>query len=87
MALYEPGNAYPPANTCSNFLGAAVDSAFIGFVYTPAAGITVSKASSFRTDEEGGVIAYTLTFTGQMPTIIGDPAEYGPVPPAAKLTS
>jgi hypothetical protein len=87
MVVYEPGNAYPPANTCSNFLGAAVDSAFIGFVYTPAAGITVSKASSFRTDEEGGVIAYTLTFTGQMPTILGDPAEYGPVPPAAKLTS
>ncbi len=86
MALYEPGNAYPPANTCSNFLGAAVDSAFIGFVYTPAAGITVSKASSFRTDEEGGVIAYTLTFTGQMPTIIGDPAEYGPAPVAARLT-
>jgi hypothetical protein len=86
MALYEPGNAYPPANTCSNFLGAAVDSAFIGFVYTPAAGITVSKASTFRTDEEGGVIAYTLTFTGQMPTIIGDPAEYGPAPVAAKLT-
>jgi len=86
MALYEPGNAYPPANTCSNFLGAAVDSAFIGFVYTPAAGITISKASSFRTDEEGGVMAYTLTFTGQLPTIIGDTAEYGPVPVAAKLT-
>src|SRR5260370_1100692 len=86
MALYEPGNAYPPANTCSNFLGAATDSAFIGFVYTPAAGITVSKASSFRTDENGGVLAYTLPCTNQLPTIIGDPAEYGPAPPAAQLT-
>ncbi len=86
MALYEPGNAYPPANTCSNFLGAATDSAFIGFIYTPAAAITVSKASTFRTDEDGGVMAYTLTFSGQMPTIIGDAADYGPVPSAARLT-
>jgi len=75
----------PPANTCSNFLGAATDSAFIGLVYAPSAAITVLKASSFRTDEVGGVIANTLTFGGQLPTIIGDAADYGPVPPAAKL--
>ncbi len=86
MALYEPGALNPPANSCSNMLGAATDSAFIGLVYTPAADITVLKASAFRTDEVGGVIAYTLNFTGQMPTIIGDPADYGPVPPAARLT-
>jgi hypothetical protein len=67
-------------------LGAATDSAFIGLVYAPAADITVLKASAFRTDEVGGVIAYTLNFTGQMPTIIGDPADYGPVPPAARQT-
>lgn len=87
MVVYEPGTAYPPANTCSNFIGAATDSAFIGFFYAPAAAITIQKASSFRTDEVGGVMANTLTFTGQLPTILGDPAEYGPVPPAAKLTS
>jgi len=86
MVVYEPGNGYPPANTCSNFIGAATDSAFIGFFYAPAAAITISKASSFRTDEVGGVMAYTLTFTGQLPTILGDPSEYGPVPPAARLT-
>jgi hypothetical protein len=86
MALYEPGAGNPPANTCSNFLGAAIDSAFIGLVYAPAAAITVNKASAFRTDDGGGVIAYTLTFSGQLPTIIGDPAEYGPVPPGARLT-
>jgi hypothetical protein len=67
-------------------LGAATDSAFIGLVYTPSADITVQKASAFRTDEVGGVIANTLTFSGQLPTILGDAAEYGPVPPAAKLT-
>ncbi len=86
MALYEPGAAYPPANSCNNALGAATDSAFIGLVYTPSAAISVQKASAFRTDESGGVIANTLTFGGQLPTIIGDTAEYGPVPPASRLT-
>ena len=86
MALYEPGAVNPPANTCSNMLGAATESAFIGLVYTPAAAINVQKASAFRTDEVGGVIAYTLNFSGQMTTILGDPADYGPVPPAARLT-
>ena len=87
IALYEPGNQYPPANTCSNVLGAATDSAFIGLIYTPTAAISVQKASSFRTDEGGGVIAGTLTFSGQLPTIIGDTADYGPAPPASRLTS
>jgi hypothetical protein len=87
IALNEPGNQYPPANTCSNMLGAATDSAFIGLIYTPAAAISVQKASSFRTDEGGGVIADTLTFTGQLPTIIGDTADYGPAPQASRLTS
>jgi hypothetical protein len=86
MALYEPGAFNPPANQCSNLMGAATDSAFIGLVYTPMAAITVNKASAFRTDEGGGVIAYTLTFSGALPTIIGDPADYGPVPPGARLT-
>jgi Flp pilus assembly protein TadG len=85
MALYEPGRGNPPPNTCSNTLAAATDSAFIGLIYMPSAGLSVQKASTFRTDEVGGVIAYTLTFGGQLPTILGDPAEYGPVPPAAKL--
>jgi Flp pilus assembly protein TadG len=86
MALYEPGAGNPPANTCGNILGAATDSAFIGLVYTPSADITVQKASAFRTDEVGGVIANTVTFSGQLSTMLGDAAEYGPVPPAAKLT-
>ena len=87
IALYEPGDANPPANTCGNVLGAATDSAFIGLVYTPSAAITVRKASAFRTNEIGGVIANTLTFSGQLPTIIGDTADYGPVPQASRLTS
>jgi Flp pilus assembly protein TadG len=87
MVLYEPGAGNPPANTCSNFLGAATDSAFIGLVYTPSAVITVQKASAFRTDEIGGLIADTLTFRGQLPTIIGDSKDYGPVQPAARLIS
>jgi hypothetical protein len=87
IVIYEPGPANPPANTCNNMLGAATDSAFIGLVYTPSASISVQKASAFRTDESGGVIANTLSFSGQLPTIIGNTAEYGPVPQASRLTS
>jgi hypothetical protein len=65
-------------------IGAATDSAFIGLIYTPSASINVQKASAFRTDETGGLIADTISFTGQLPTIIDNP-DYAPVPPAAKL--
>ncbi len=81
MVIYEP-----PTNSCSNFMGAASDSAFIGLIYMPSAALTMRKAATFRTDEMGGIIASTLTFSGQLPTLLGDPAEYGPVPPGAKLT-
>lgn len=87
IVVYEPGRAFPPANTCANFLGAATDSAYIGFIYAPAASLNIQKASTFRTDETGGVMADTITFTGQLPTIIGDPADYGPAPPASRLIS
>ena len=85
LLVYEPGAANPPANSCSNVMGAATDSAFIGLIYTPSASLTVQKATAFRTDETGGVIANSITFTGQLPSIIGNSA-YAPVPPAAKLT-
>jgi Flp pilus assembly protein TadG len=87
IVLYEPGAANPPANTCSNIMAAAVDSAFIGYVYMPSAALTIMKASTFRTDESGGLLADTITFSGQMPTIIGDPADYGPAPPATRIVS
>jgi Flp pilus assembly protein TadG len=87
IVLYEPGPSNPPANRCNNTLGAATDSAFIGLIYTPSASISVQKASTFRTDEGGGVIANTLTFSGQLPTIIGDTVDYGPVPQASRLTA
>jgi Flp pilus assembly protein TadG len=86
IVVYEPGAGNPPANMCSNTMGAATDSAFIGLVYAPAASIGIQKASTFRTDESGGVIADTITFGGQLPTIIGDPRDYGPAPPASRLT-
>ncbi|TME92614.1 MAG: hypothetical protein E6I34_08085 [Chloroflexi bacterium] len=87
LVVYEPGANNPPANSCANMMGAASDSAFIGLVYAPAASISIQKASTFRTDESGGVIADTLSFSGQLPTIIGDPDDYGPVPPASRLVS
>jgi hypothetical protein len=86
IVFYEPGDAYPPANTCSNLMGAASDSAFIGLVYAPSASISIQKASTFRTDESGGIIADTVSFSSQLPTIIGDPGDYGPAQPAARLS-
>jgi len=86
LLVYEPGAANPPANACSNTMGAATDTAFIGLIYMPSASVTIQKASAFRTDETGGVIANTITFTGQLPTIIGN-SSYSPVQPGAKLTS
>ena len=85
LMVYEPGAAYPPANTCSNVLGAAADSAWVGLIYTPSAGLTVNKAATFRTEATGGLMAYTLAFSGQLPDIIGSVA-YQPAPPASRLT-
>ena len=87
IVVYENGAANPPANTCANTMAAAFDSAFIGFVYVPSASLMISKASTFRTDESGGILANTISFSGQLPTIIGDPADYGPVAQAARIIS
>ena len=87
VLVYEPGAGHPPANTCANTFAAAFDSAFIGYIYLPSAGVTIYKASTFRTDEGGGLIANTIAFSGQLPTIIGFPGVFGPVPPAARLVS
>jgi Flp pilus assembly protein TadG len=85
IMVYEPGQAYPPANTCSNLLAAQADSAWVGLVYLPSAALTVQKAASFRTEATGGLLADTIAFTGQLPTIIGS-ANFQPAPPASRLT-
>ena len=84
--VYENGASYPPANTCSNVLGAQADSAWVGLMYMPSAGLTVNKAATFRTEATGGLLANTITFSGQMPTIIGS-ADFQPARPASRLTS
>ena len=85
MAIYEPGQNNPPANTCANVMGASTSSAYIGLVYVPAASMNIPTSSGFRVEATGGVIADTITFTGQLPLISGSSA-YAPVPPAARLT-
>ena len=86
MAIYEPGQNNPPANTCANVMGASTSSAYIGLVYVPAASMNIPTSSGFRVEATGGVIADTITFTGQLPLISGSSA-YAPVPPAARLTA
>jgi Putative Flp pilus-assembly TadE/G-like len=86
VLVYEPGAGHPPANICSNQLGAEADSAWVGLVYVPSAALTVTKAATFRTEATGGLMADTMTFTGQLPTIIYNPG-YAPAPPASKLVA
>jgi Flp pilus assembly protein TadG len=85
IMVYEPGASYPPANNCGNLMGAEADSAWVGLIYMPSADLTVQKAATFRTEATGGLMAGTITFSGQMPTIIGS-ANFQPAPPAARLT-
>ena len=86
IMVYEPGQSYPPANTCNNLIGAEADSAWVGLIYTPAAGLTVQKAATFRTEATGGLLANTIAFSGQLPAIIGS-ANFQPAPPASRLTA
>jgi hypothetical protein len=84
VVTYEPGAANPPANACSNVMGAAGNSAYIGLVYLPSASLSVPSSAGFRAKATGGVIASTITFNGVLPIIVGS-AAYMPVPPAARL--
>jgi hypothetical protein len=74
----------PPGSGCSNTLGGAGYSAYIGLVYTPSASDTVPTSNVFRARATGGVIADSITFTGALPTITGS-LDYMPSPPAARL--
>ncbi len=85
IAFYEPGVANPPANTCSNTLSAASNSAFIGLIYTPSASMAISSPYTFEAIGTGGVIADTMAFSGTMPSLSYN-SRYAPVPPASRLT-
>jgi hypothetical protein len=81
LAVYEPtGNACP-----NNTLGGAANSAYVGLVYAPSAGVSVTSAYSFEVAGTGGVMASTVSFTGTLPAITYS-ASYAPVPPASRLT-
>ncbi|HYM96397.1 MAG TPA: pilus assembly protein TadG-related protein [Candidatus Sulfotelmatobacter sp.] len=86
ISVYEPGAGSPPANTCSNTVGAAGNSAYVGLFYAPSAGVVVQSQYTFETAGTGGLIASTVTVTGAMPAIAYS-ANYAPVPPASRLTA
>ena len=86
IVIYEPGTANPPANSCSNSMDAASNSAYVGLVYAPSAAIDIPTKLGFRIEATGGIIADTILFSGALPTINFSSA-YAPVPPAAKLVS
>jgi Flp pilus assembly protein TadG len=86
IAIYEPGPANPPANTCANLMDAASNSAYVGLDYLPSASLDIPTRVGFRTEATGGIIADTITFSGALPLIVFSPS-YAPVPPAARLVS
>jgi len=86
VSIYEPGRAYPPANNCSNFIGATSNSAYLGLIYAPTASIAFLSANVFDGPGSGGILAYDLTFSGSLPSIVYSSA-YAPTPPASRLTS
>jgi len=81
IGVYEP-----PSNVCTNTLGAASNSAFVGLVFAPSAAINVTSAYTFEAAGVGGVIAASISFSGSLPAITYD-AGYAPVPPASRLTA
>jgi Putative Flp pilus-assembly TadE/G-like len=76
----------PPANTCTNTLGASSNSAYIGLFYAPGANVNITSPNVFDSPGTGGVMAGAMTFTGTLPSI-NQSASYSPVPPAARLVS
>ena len=86
IVLYEPGRANPPANTCSNLLDAASNSALIGLVYTPSAAVNIPTRAAVRTEHTGGFIADTISFTGTLPLVVFS-SDYAPSPPASRLVN
>ncbi|HEY0829803.1 MAG TPA: pilus assembly protein TadG-related protein [Candidatus Dormibacteraeota bacterium] len=81
VVLYEP-----PANSCSNTLGAQSNSAYIGLVYCPGASIGITSRYTFEAAGVGGVIADNISFSGSLPNIAYS-SSYAPVPPASRITN
>jgi hypothetical protein len=81
MALYEA-----PSNGCANVLGGNLNTALIGLAYTPGASVSFASDDTFDSPATGGVIARTVSFTGDEPTITFSSA-YAPVPFASRLVS
>jgi len=81
VMVYEPA-----ANTCSNVVGAAGNSAYIGLFYAPGASVSITSPYIAQAAGTGGIIASSVAFTGTLPRIVYS-AAYAPVPPAARLLS
>jgi len=81
ISVYEP-----PANGCSNTLGAMSNSAYIGLVYCPGAALAITSQYTFEAAGVGGVIADTISFAGTLPNIAYS-SVYAPVPPASRITN
>ena len=76
----------PSSNACSNSLGAASNSAYIGLVYAPSSSISITSPYAAESAGTGGILGATISFSGALPRI-RYMAAYAPVPPASRLIS
>ena len=81
IALYEP-----PANGCSNTLGARSNGAWIGLVYCPTASVAITSPYTFEAAGGGGLIADMIAFSGSLPSMSFS-SSYAPVPQASRITN
>ena len=81
MSVYEP-----PANSCTNSLGASSNSAYIGLFYSPGATVNITSPYVWEVAATAGVMAGAVNFSGTLPTITYG-AGYAPVPVASRITS
>jgi Flp pilus assembly protein TadG len=73
----------PPGNACANTMNGGASTQFIGTIYTPSAGWTISGGN--RSPLAGQVIAYTAKVSGSAAVGIDFNPNYAPAPPAARL--
>jgi hypothetical protein len=73
-------------NACANVLGGDRNTALIGLAYMPGASINFASDDTFDSPATGGVIAGTISFTGNLPAVTFSSA-YAPVPFASRLVS
>ncbi len=87
VVLFEPGPEQSSSpNTCSNIINGGGYTSFIGIFYVPAANVQINGGNTYRATIAGGVIAWTVTITGNGGVSISADPTLRKWPPTVHLT-